>query len=232
MPQGRNTIDRSPGQSRNSNHQPKRHRNHRGPAAALTAGAAIAAGTQAYGVPVRYDNPPEGHPDRFEWAGHYLNLTKDAPSQADVPTDSTFIHVPVDFLPWYSWLYGSLTAHLQLYGPGSLYVGPALSAGDVVPTPTPGTSFSQSGLVAYYGYSNLPANQAAYLGFRFDLGEGYHYAWAKVVLGGEPVAYFLDALAWGYETEPGVPIAAGAPEPGTLAALAFGVGLAAGRRRE
>lgn len=42
----------------------------------------------------------------------------------------------------------------------------------------------------------------------------------------------LDAFAWGYETDPDVPIAAGIPEPGTLAALALGAAAAlAGRRR-
>jgi hypothetical protein len=56
------------------------------------------------------------------------------------------------------------------------------------------------------------------MGVRFNDVDGYHYGWISVVRNGLD----LDAFAWGYETEPGVPIIAGIPAPGTLAALAFG----------
>jgi len=209
--------------------RPRRQRTGpRGARGALAAGATIAVGTQAYGVPVRYENPPEGHPDHFEWQEHFLDLTKDAASQANIATDAAFFHIAYDFFPWYSWLFGWHSGATQIYGPAFLYVGPALQAGE--PIPTPGVPWNLGGLVTYYYYTNLPVGQETYLGFRFDLGKGIHYAWAKVLLNG-PHAHELDALAWGYETEPGVPVAAGAPEPGSLAALAVGALMAGARRR-
>ena len=77
------------------------------------------------------------------------------------------------------------------------------------------------------GYTNLPEGVEPYLGIRFDLGGGYQHSWLGVVHTGPE----LDAFAWGYETEVGVPIPAGVPEPGTLAALAVGAAALLGRRR-
>ena len=73
----------------------------------------------------------------------------------------------------------------------------------------------------------LPLNQATYLGVRFDPGDGNHYGWIGVEFDGAE----LEAFAWGYETDPGVPIAAGTPEPGSLALLAFGAGALLRRKR-
>ncbi len=81
-----------------------------------------------------------------------------------------------------------------------------------------------------YGGANcgsaFQAGVPSYMGVRFsfesassDTPTSYHYGWIGVVRVG---TYDLDAFAWGYETEPGVPIIAGIPAPGTLAALAFG----------
>jgi hypothetical protein len=70
-----------------------------------------------------------------------------------------------------------------------------------------------------------------YLGVQFSDVDGAHYGWVSVY------SYFyidlnLHAFAWGYETEPGVPIVAGIPAPGTLAALAFGAAVTRrGRKR-
>ena len=63
--------------------------------------------------------------------------------------------------------------------------------------------------------------QDVYLGARLKLPAQWHYGWIGVTRGG----YYgleLEAFAWGYETDPGVPIAAGIPEPGTLGMLALG----------
>ena len=58
-------------------------------------------------------------------------------------------------------------------------------------------------------------------------GAGWHYGWIGVIRN----AGNLQAFAWGYESDLNTPIAAGVPEPGTLAMLAFGAALALGRRR-
>ena len=84
----------------------------------------------------------------------------------------------------------------------------------------------------YYSYayagSPFPEGVPLYLGVRFN-GPAWQYGWIGVErIDGNK----LDAFAWGYETEPGVPIAAGAPEPGSLALLAFGAGALASRRRK
>ena len=81
----------------------------------------------------------------------------------------------------------------------------------------------------YAGYGPetlLPEGTPTYLGLRFN-GPNYQYGWIGVVRTSQQ----LEAFAWGYETEPGVPIAAGAPEPGSLALLAFGAAGVAGCRR-
>jgi hypothetical protein len=57
--------------------------------------------------------------------------------------------------------------------------------------------------------SILPEGVETYLGVSFDLGAGTQYGWIGVVRN----AAMLDAFAWGYETDPGVPIAAGAWPP-------------------
>ena len=83
----------------------------------------------------------------------------------------------------------------------------------------------------WYG-SYLPEGQPAYLGVRFDQGAGWQYAWIGVVRnpdGTDPA--LVDAFAWGHETTPGVSIPAGAPEPASLALLAFGAVAALRRRR-
>jgi hypothetical protein len=73
--------------------------------------------------------------------------------------------------------------------------------------------------------SNFPSGVARYMGVRFIDLDGYHFGWIGLVRGPDSYPAFdlnLNAFAWGYETEPGVPIIAGIPAPGTLAALAFG----------
>jgi hypothetical protein len=99
----------------------------------------------------------------------------------------------------------------------------------------------------YTGFQTSVAPGSAYLGVRFFVdttarGLQAHYGWIGIELDlvNVPENYgFADlrvmaitnTFAWGWETEPGVPIAAGAPAPGTLGALAFGAVPACGRGR-
>ncbi len=196
---------------------------------ALAAGAVIAAGTQAYADPIRFDNPPGA--EHFDWVGveqHLaLELTLDAASQPGDPFNGASFTQRV--FAEYSSVAGLGGGDLQTgMGYPADYLLAGVSAGELIPTP--GTTWPTSPGYIFYDYfggSLLPEGTQTYLGARFDLGDGNQYGWIGVVRTG----LALDAFAWGYETDPGVPIAAGAPEPGTLALLAFGACAAASRRR-
>ena len=80
------------------------------------------------------------------------------------------------------------------------------------------------------GISLIPEGIPAYLGVRISNlagGAGWHYGWIGVIRD----AGNLETFAWGYESDIDTPIAAGIPEPGTLAMLALGTVLVARRRR-
>jgi len=195
---------------------------------ALAAAAALAAGTSTYATPVRFDNPVGvGH---FDW-----------PHDVGVVEKSLDISLPASAQPGdhsaatsFAQILGGGVGTIYGFGGGRSvqttdgYVMVGVSAAELIPTP--GTMWS-----LYGGYTHLPPgapllpeNQETYLGVRFDLGGGSQYGWIGVIRTGIE----LDAFAWGYETEPGVPIPAGAPEPGSLALLAFGAaGLLTHRNR-
>lgn len=193
----------------------------------LTTMAAIAAATPAYAVPVRFDNPPgAGH---FDWTPPdpvtdvELDVRLPASSQPGLGSS------PSDFGQHVDDTRGQVIgrqpgAELQLGGLYDLFLV-GVDELDLIPS---GFAWDYTGYTYYSGFgSELPEGQHTYLGLRFDVGNGIQYGWIEVVRTGME----LDAFAWGYETDPGVPVAAGAPEPGTLAMLAVGVGALAGRRR-
>ncbi len=204
-----------------------------GAAAALAAAAVIAAGTQAYAVPVRFDNLPPG-PGHFDWtaaAGQdVLDVLSDAPSQpGNLSVPGTF-----GISSYYGRVVrGGNSSGMQIMTPSGYNFLAGVDSG--VAIPTAGFSEFTMPTAPAYIYSTypsapttslLPEGEQTYLGVRFDQGGGYQYGWIGVVRTGIE----LDAFAWGYETTPGVPIEAGVPEPNTLALLAFGA-LAAIRKR-
>ena len=218
--------------------------------AILTAAASFAVAlvfvTPADAAPIRFDNP--AGPGHFEWttiAGQeFLDITQDAASQPGVSGNpATYWRVNVlssntirGFQP------GTPEERLGLQrvnldgggsGPGSFLVG--VPFGTTIPTPTGPDleGFFITGMIerfnqdAGFPSTNLPEGESTYLGVSFDFGSGTQYGWIGVVrTGGE-----VDAFAWGYETEPGIPIAAGVPEPGTLSLLAIGSAALMRRRK-
>lgn len=198
-------------------------------AQALAAGAAIAGGTQGYAAPQRFDNP--GGSEHFEWFGDPsgsptgLDMTLPAGEQTGA------FGLPGVFQQANSLTYsyvraGSSYGELQAGGPWDAFLV-GVASGEPIPS---GFVWAEYAKTNYPGYgTQLPYDEPTYLGVKFDLGSGDRYGWIGVEF--SSADYTLDAFAWGYETEVGVPIAAGAPEPGTLAMLAVGAAALLGRRR-
>ena len=89
-----------------------------------------------------------------------------------------------------------------------------LDAGALIPDAGTYWRF-QATYIYYAGWpgpvnSMIPEGQAAYLGVKFDVGIGTQYGWIGVVRTGME----LEAFAWGFERNVGVPIAAGAAAAG------------------
>jgi len=196
----------------------------------MAAAVAIAGGTQANATPVRFDNAPHGDPGHFHWPPAtpspditWLDITLDAsaqPGASDGPAsfghkwtiegDNSSVRAT-----------SSSVGQLEVQDTSSRLLVP-LALGDMIPAGNPLHYYAK----AYDGGSLLPEGVETYLGVHFN-GPDWQYGWIGVVRTGLE----LDAFAWGYETEVGVPIAAGAPEPGTLATLAVGAAALLGRHR-
>ncbi len=204
-------------------------------AQALTAGAAIAAGTQAYGAPVTWDNPAQGEPGHFDWgvsgAATGLDIMQGAGSQPAGGSAPSVFEQYVQDADVFGVVYAPVGGGVEVGGHLDWYLVPQFASdyggwGIGVPS---GAAWRYLGLVYQYDASPpslLPEGVRVYLGVRFDPGDGVHYGWLGVVR----EAAELDAFAWGYETEAGAPIW-GLPEPGTLSMLAFGAALVGSRRR-
>ncbi len=196
----------------------------RGMVAAGLAGVAIMVFTAAAGAsPIRFDNPSgEGH---FEWFGGSqndpigLDVTLPADEQTGAWGDGILSFGQMNNPPTTGHVAAYWnTSGLQVGGDGD-YALIGVDAGDPIPS---GSAWKGNGEIYYEGYgSQLPEGVPTYLGVYFPVDDGTHYGWIGVV---RQNTLELDAFAWGYETEAGVPIAAGAvPEPGTLSLLACGL---------
>jgi hypothetical protein len=239
----------------------------------LAAALAIAAGTQAYAVPIRYDNP--AGPDHYQWdsfIGNNLDIRFGPTGQADVGLDGITVNADYQYgsgyyVPYYYSKavgigYYAGFAQSSLFGGASFlrngyYLLPIAAGADVG---VAGQTFDFNNYVyadlsfyyyntGYAGYSGLQSFLNIglnYLGLRLTIdtvrGLETHYGWLAVDVqefdlfeyysfGDLSMLAVTNAVAWGWETEPGVPIAAGAPTPGTLGALAFGAVAACGRGR-
>jgi hypothetical protein len=209
---------------------------------------ALAAGTQAYGEVVIYINPDPGEPGHFDWdlidgssfpgtPAQWLDITLPSTDQSGGYGPSSVGQLHDTYNDGYYLVQQNFTLYgAEVYWLHSGYVYPfrrtkAFSAGELIFDPGGyGAGFDGSGAVHVQdGGSFFPKGVMRYMGVRLSDIDGYHYGWIGVVRQGMD----FDAFAWGYETEPGVPIVAGIPAPGTLAALAFGaVVTRRGRKRE
>ncbi len=98
-------------------------------------------------------------------------------------------------------------AEIQV-GNNSSLVWASASAEPIPASPAPANhGWSENPFIEVPAFgTNFVDRQESFVGVRFDPGDGWHYGWIGVVKTG----IGLDAFAWGYETEPGVPICAGA----------------------
>ena len=193
--------DKQVRRARKKRNRARRHRAVRRQTAALASAAALAAGTSAYAEPVRFDNPTG--PGRFEWsvpgALTFLDITQSPTLQGGGAGLSSLYFYPDA---------SGLVGNYGLTSPDVRRIGVILEPFAA------GTPIDAAGAWAPYAFTDYPPNDPsllpegvnAYLGVRFDVGVGEQYGWIGVVRTGQE----LDVFAWGYETEPGVPIEAGA----------------------
>ena len=185
-------------------------------AAALAVALVITAPADA--VPIRFDNPVG--PGHFDWSGGlgeviWLDITSPALNQPGDGGASSLTQVigPTDSNVGGNG--GPSSAMVQLDSDFQFWAM-GVDLGTNIPS---GLPWGISGMTTFDGFdSPIVEGQETYLGVQFDLGVGIQYGWIGVVRTGTE----LDAFAWGYETQPGVPIAAGVPEPGTWSLLVLG----------
>jgi hypothetical protein len=209
------------------------------PSDLLAAAAAIAAGTQAYGEVVIFINPDPGEPGHFDWAlgsdelnpNVWLDITRDSTDQGGIVGPSSVGQKFVFSYDGQSWNRTQSGASVNSSG-----FTRALESGDLINNALNFALISthaarlQVPFPPYWAYVSNFSGTPNYMGVRFSDVDGYHYGWIGVVRNTSSLDF--DAFAWGYETEPGVPIVAGIPAPGTLAALALGAVVTRRRRKD
>jgi hypothetical protein len=214
----------------------------------LVLAATIAATSVAYAGPVRYDNDTN-----YSWFYSVLDLTQSSADQTyggvgSVTGTSFYMDYFSDFYPSFSYQHSYLSgAGAEIWNSGfqNRYSAP-LNSGELVGPGLSDGAWSQSSTFEfawdsctynyyyyYYecesGFRGLlpPDGSQTYVGARLTIDNQFHYGW----IGVQNFGGFIDVFAWGYETEAGVPIAAGVPAPGGLGALAIGAVGALSRKR-
>lgn len=198
----------------------------------------------ASAAPVVHLNPAPGEPDHFDWAVDeevwvFLDLTKPASEQTPsvVAPGSVGQRMFSDFGPRYS-LDTEQSGNWIQSGGSWVSAAWAFEFGDTIPAPidTPGVDFppdwSLGALVSAPAGGidgNFTAGAQQYVGLQLILDGIVHHGWVGV----ESDGLALHAFAWGYETTPDTPIAAGAGIPVPSAVGVLGVaGVASLRRRK
>ena len=208
------------------------------PRACLLTAATLAAGTQAYGAAVRFENDTN-----FDWYFTTLDVTLPASAQTygsvfDVTGNSVYLDYFSDFYPAFSYQHSYTRgngAEVWSSGFSNRYSAP-LNSGELIGSGLEGGAWSQfstlefafqEGDPYYYyyyrgtnGFRGLlpPDGSDTYIGLRLTIEGAQHYGWVGV----QNFGGFIEVFAWGYETEAGVPVPAGVPSPGPASVLALG----------
>ena len=225
-----------------------------GPETDLRLAVSVALGTAAYATlagtaaadAVRFDNDGS-----FAAVNNILDITRPAASQAGgnpyalTGTEVRFAYGYDVYSPYYTQSYSTIQAGagVATRSNPSLFVK-AFDAGDLIGG---SESFLAGGRTMYELYVNcwdiyygggctnqypgdfISDGTVQYAGVLLDIAGQMHYGWVGVVHNGS--SYDFDVVAWGYETTPNTPVAAGAPTPSTLAGLALGAAAFSGRKR-
>ncbi|RJP32666.1 MAG: hypothetical protein C4547_13170 [Phycisphaerales bacterium] len=190
----------------------KRPRGSRKGAKALAAATALAGGTEAYAEAIRFENNGD-----FEWSvcgqSVGLDVTLPAGAQDGRPGASSF----EQFRPC---LDCRAPSEIRIDAPisGSLVLDECHGYGIFVHKfplgrrigEDPGRLEWRSAGPVYCGYycEEWYPPSTGYIGIRFSAPDGFHYGWIHVRTS-DPEQLHLEALAWGYETEPDTQIRAG-----------------------
>lgn len=186
----------------------------------------LAGCTTAYGDWERFDNPQHDAPGHFHWppsgSSNWLNFFVGADGQPGVAGNPTTLRHRINRTLGFGSIDGSQSG-IQVEALSGLLHG--LDSNEMIPS---GADWISNGTIfSNESGTDLPEGVVQYIGFRFNLGTGFQYGWVEGIRTG----FEFDATAWGYETEIGVAVPAGAPEPGSLVMLAFGgIALLARRR--
>ncbi len=137
------------------------------------------------------------------------------------------------------WITGAELASARVYRTNSFQILADIGNGSPVsigPFTTVGAFPQQIAWIqSFYGRGYLGPNGGGFIGFKFDIGRGAEYGWARIKVSLNPPLFFryiIKDYAWG---DPGEPIAAGQkssfdervsviPGAGSLGLLALGAG--------
>ncbi|RJQ20604.1 MAG: PEP-CTERM sorting domain-containing protein [Nitrospiraceae bacterium] len=188
--------------------------------AGLAGAAAFAAGTDAYAYTVRYDGTfvfCSTGGSRYCDGSQYLDITKPASEQVGVTEG--FLGSLDRLYFYYGRIVGGIGSNFMVANKSGY---DSFAGGEIIDG---SLNFSGSGEVMFSSYTKyfgvkLPGDRFGWIMANLDADGGFNRDFS--------------ALAWGYETEPGVGIAVGAPmapEPGSLAMLATGAAVLVGSKR-
>ncbi|MDX2148712.1 MAG: hypothetical protein SFZ23_14460 [Planctomycetota bacterium] len=191
---------------------------------ALAAALAIASGTAAFAAPVRFDNTDGA----FDWrpsacgGTNYLDITVAADAQtntySDIALSQTYYYglcndETKDGNYFYAGSGINLFDNAWVNGGGDYNAIDPLDEGTII---GPSSAWSDFGTtMSVYRSACCESDdwntvgREAYVGVRLKINGAIHYGWVKARLT-NPRAAQLEALAWGYETTPNTPVAAGA----------------------
>lgn len=200
------------------------------------------------GAPVRFDNPDPAA--GYTWTapqwppeGSLLDITRAADQQGLADAATSFYQIVRSWdAPDESWVsfhgptpgggYGDVANRDGMsaraptaFAPGAM-IGPAAEYTSQL---TVGAMWDEDSGNVFRLYIGDAEPEYAGVRYSLDGGQSYHYGW--ILVKWNVSDYRFDALAWGYETQSDTPIAAGAPEPASVAILALAGAAWLGRRR-